>query len=148
MKTMHWANPETVTETGQALNRVGSLKIPEGDIKLKNGMLLKYRGKGNITGEYERHQQAHGLVEAGEWVTSDRLVVVATIDNHEHGRLLHVSISYPKRDPSWGIIKAVRDAFYPPDVDVAMMLPRQEDFINLHQHCFQMHQLPEKWGLR
>lgn len=145
---MRWASPETVTETGKALNAVGFLKLPEGDIKLRNGMLLKYRGKGTIMSEYERQKQAHGLVDAGEWITSDRLLVVATIDNHEHGKLLHVSLSYPKRDPSWGIIKAVRDAFYPPDVDVAMMLPRHEDFINVMPHCFQMHQCPEKWGLR
>lgn len=139
------AYPDRVTETGKVLNMVNELHVPTGDIKLENGMLLKFDHSKEfpVTGMGQSQ-----VLEMGIWNTADKLRVIATVDNHPHGKLLHVSISYPKRDPSWGIIKAVRYAFFPATIDVAMMLPRKEDYINFHEHCFQMHQCPEKWGIQ
>jgi hypothetical protein len=139
------AYPDHVTDIGKIQNKVGHLHVPTGDIKLENGMVLKFDHRK----EYPENGKGQSQVlEMAVWNTADKLRVIATVDSHPHGKLLHVSISYPKRDPSWGIIKAVRYAFFPADIDVAMMLPRQEDYINVHQHCFQMHQCPEKWGIQ
>jgi hypothetical protein len=77
------------------------------------------------------------------------LALLATIDNTPRfGPLLHVSLSYRKRDPFWSEIKAAREAFFPPDIDVMMMLPRERDYVNLHPHTFHLIQTPERWDLR
>jgi hypothetical protein len=77
------------------------------------------------------------------------LGVVATIDNTPRfGPLLHVSISHHRRDPFWTEIKALREVFFPDDVDAMMMLPQPQDYVNLHPHAFHVIQTPERWGLR
>lgn len=134
--------PETVSEFGKIQNKVGRLHIPEGDVKLSNGIFLKHQKTADIE-DRGRDQ----FIEYAWWFGADKLKVIASLDRNPHGTLLHVSLSYPKRDPSWGVIKAVRYAFFPKDVDVAMMLPRDGDYVNVHPHCFQMWQTPEKWGL-
>jgi hypothetical protein len=136
--------PYQVTETGKLLNKVGELHIPTTDVKLSNGMLLSCQSiKTDIpdSGKYQ-------ILEYGVWDASDKLRVIASLDRTHHGPLLHVSCSYPKRDPSWGVIKAVRYAFYPADIDVMMVLPRVSDYINLMTHCFQMTQIPTIWGVQ
>ncbi len=106
--------------------------IPAGDLHLTDGRVL-VQGSPRI-GSY--------------WLGPDRLSVIATIDATPHGRLLHLSIAYPDHDPSWADIKAIRYAFYPRDIDVMMILPRDEDYVNVHEHCFQMMQTPVAWGLQ
>lgn len=77
------------------------------------------------------------------------LHVIVTIDNtFKFGALLHTSISHHKRDPYWHEIKAMREAFFPPDVDAMIMLPRASDYVNLHEHAFHVVQCPTEWGMR
>ena len=77
------------------------------------------------------------------------LKLICTIDiTPRFGDLLHCSISHRKRDPYWSEIKAMREAFYPPNIDVMMMLPAESDYVNLHEHAFHLQQCPERWGLR
>ncbi len=57
-------------------------------------------------------------------------------------------MSYPDRDPDWATIRAIRDLFYPSTVDVMMVLPRAEDYVNIHRHVFHLWQTPTVWGLR
>lgn len=136
---------EIVSLTGQIQNKVNKLHVSSGDIKLSNGILLKQRTKRDDLPIAEGRYQ---VLEYGVWVASDKLVVIASLDRTHHGELLHVSCSYPKRDPGWGVIKAVRYAFFPSDIDVSMILPRDGDYINVMTHCFQMWQMPEKWGIQ
>jgi hypothetical protein len=136
---------EIISLTGQIQNKVNKLHVPAGDIKLSNGILLKQRTKRDDLPIAEGRYQ---VLEYGVWVASDKLVVIASLDRTHHGELLHVSCSYPKRDPGWGVIKAVRYAFFPSDIDVSMILPRDGDYINVMTHCFQMWQMPEKWGIQ
>lgn len=75
----------------------------------------------------------------------DGMRVVASYDPTPHGLLLHVSISYAKRDPRWKDLRQVRDAFFPPDLDVIQVLPRASEYVNVHQHCFHLFQAPEVW---
>lgn len=77
-----------------------------------------------------------------------QLKVIASIDPTPHGALLHVSLSYPNRDPSWDVIKAIRAAFYGDDIDVMIVLPKAEDYVNRHDHCFHLWETPKKWGIR
>lgn len=54
----------------------------------------------------------------------------------------HMSISHPERYPTWD---EVASAWYQlvPDADHrvgAMILPKREDYISIHNYCFQVHE--------
>lgn len=77
------------------------------------------------------------------------LHVIVTIDNTPRfGPLLHCSISHPRRDPFWHEIKAMREVFFPSDVDAMMLLPRSSDYVNVHPHTFHVVQTPSAWDMR
>lgn len=75
--------------------------------------------------------------------------VILTVDNTpRYGPLLHASLSHRRRDPYWDEIKAMREVFFPPTLDVMMVLPREADYVNVHEHCFHLWQTPQPWALR
>ena len=52
---------------------------------------------------------------------------------------------YRGRLPGWTEIKAVRKAFYPPDVDVMQVLPREDNYCNLMPYTLHLWETPERW---
>jgi hypothetical protein len=50
----------------------------------------------------------------------------------------HLSIAHPRRDPTWEEIKQCRYALLPSTIVVAMLLPPPAQYVNIHEHCFQM----------
>ena len=63
------------------------------------------------------------------------------------GWLKHISISCPDRHPSWEEILGAKEHFFG-DIDCMMIMPKQEDYVNVHQHTFHIWQTPEGWGLK
>lgn len=55
--------------------------------------------------------------------------------------LWHMSISHESRLPTWDEIKQVRYDLLPRDRDFAMILPRPEHYINIHNYCFHLHEM-------
>lgn len=86
--------------------------------------------------------------QARAWQTADRLRVIASVDQTPHGDLLHVSVSYRDRDPSWKELVAVKLAFFGDDVDAMMLCPSKEDYVNVHEHTFHWYQTPVTWGIQ
>lgn len=84
----------------------------------------------------------------GVWGGPRELVVIVGSERGAHGTLLHVSVSYPKRLPPWEVMSALRFHFFGDLVDVAMILPRSRDWVNLHQFCLHLQQIPVEWGIR
>lgn len=128
------------------------LHLPKGDIVLADGRKLRpilgyrdYLMKRVPVDDYTKAS----FVELGGWNHSPTnfLVTGAVGTTDKWGLLLHVSMSYPDHDPTWDEIKAVRAAFFPADVDAMMMLPRQSNFVNVHQHCFHLWQTPQEWDI-
>lgn len=114
-------------------------ELPMGDVTMPNGGVLRRFDRWTPT---EHCQGARYKGPGG-------LVVIATLDSTErHGNLLHISMSYADRDPTWTTIKQVRAAFFPPDVDVMMVMPREADYVNVQEHCFHLWQTPSAWGMR
>lgn len=74
-------------------------------------------------------------------------VIVSLDRTPKWGPLLHASISHRRRDPYWHEIKAMRETFFPADIDAMMVLPKAEDYVNVHEHCFHLWQTPQSWGL-
>lgn len=114
------------------------LRINAGDRILSDGRrLIRQRDVQSLDG-----------LQAATWRTKDGMGVLASHDPTPNGTLLHISISYADRDPSWDDLKAVRAAFFPTDADVMMVLPAAADYVNLHQHCFHLWQTPSAWQVQ
>ena len=122
-------------EKQQALRKI--LPVPQGILAFPLGGRLLPDGVMEQEGNLLHH-----------WRGPKELIVVCSSDPTPHGRLLHVSMSYSKRDPDWAVIKAVRKVFFPETVDVMMMLPKAEDYINVHEHCFHIWECPKAWNVR
>lgn len=73
-------------------------------------------------------------------------VVMVTLDDTKHGPLLHASVSRLDADPTWETIKALKVAVFG-DTDVMMVLPKAELYVNVHQHCFHLWQMPTAWEI-
>jgi hypothetical protein len=56
----------------------------------------------------------------------------------------HLSISHPRRNPTWEEIKQARYEFCPHDVTLAMILPPTDEYVNIHNFCFHLHQIPNE----
>lgn len=129
-------DPETIAQRR-------ALVIPTVDLELPAiGATLRYEGKRRMGAD---------VPEGHVWHCRPRkLAVLASLDFHKrHGLvLLHVSLSHPHQLPSWAEVAAVRDAFFPPDLDVMMVLPRRDDYVNVHPFAFHLQQLPVVWGAR
>ena len=93
----------------------------------------------------------HGLgmdtIHSRQYGGRPGLVIFASSDRTPHGRILHVSMSYADRDPTWGEIKAVRAAFFPDDIDVMQMLPRSGTYVNFATRAFHLWEVPGEWGI-
>jgi hypothetical protein len=128
------------------------ISVPSGAPVPRKGLPPEGASVRLADGRYLRHtDHVRGLTEPSAGYVYDgpkRLRVVATLDlTAAWGPLLHVSLSYPKRLPDWETVRLVKDAFYG-DVDACMILPRREDYVNVHQFVFHLFQLPQKWGIR
>ncbi len=54
----------------------------------------------------------------------------------------HLSISRPDKNPSWEEIKQARYDLLPDNVTMAMILPPMSEYVNIHQLCFHLYQIP------
>lgn len=71
-----------------------------------------------------------------------RVSIIVSPPVIEKGMGWHISISHPDRYPTWDEVAA---AWYQlvPDADNrvgAMILPKREDYISVHNYCFQVHE--------
>jgi hypothetical protein len=118
---------------GKVIETRAELPAKGRNVHLKDGRILRYMG--------DYHQ-----VNAQVYDCSDGLRVLCSLDETQFGFLLHVSASYPDKDPSWQDIIEIRYAFFSGKIDCMMVLPKREDYVNLHQHCFHIWQTPTQWG--
>lgn len=72
--------------------------------------------------------------------TWGELSVIKSLDD---GRW-HLSISHPRRYPTWDEIKTARYDLLSRDITMAMLLPPVEDYVNIHQNCFHLWQIPNE----
>ena len=56
----------------------------------------------------------------------------------------HLSISTPYRNPTWEEIKQARYDLCPRDITMAMILPPTDQYVNVHNFCFHLHQIPNE----
>jgi hypothetical protein len=56
--------------------------------------------------------------------------------------LWHISIARRDRDPTWDEIATARYRLLPEVPEMVMHLPPISEYVNLHAHCFHLHELP------
>ena len=68
---------------------------------------------------------------------------------HEKGRW-HISISHQNRLPKWEEVRDARYQFVPKEVTMVMVLPRPEQYVNIHPNCLHLWEttdmVPGEWG--
>lgn len=55
----------------------------------------------------------------------------------------HVSISHAKRLPTWDEIKYVRYKLMKDNATIVQILPRREEYINIHENCFHLWEIDD-----
>ncbi len=73
----------------------------------------------------------------------------SVIVGQEKGRW-HLSIAHPRRLPTWEEVRDARYTFTPKERTMVMVLPRPEQYVNMHQYCFHLWEtrdrIPGEWG--
>lgn len=54
----------------------------------------------------------------------------------------HLSIAGRHRYPTWDEIVLIRYRLVPDEVTMAMLLPSKSEWVNAHEYCFHLHQVP------
>lgn len=54
----------------------------------------------------------------------------------------HMSISHRKRNPTWEEVRTARYALLPDGVTMAMLLPPVDEYVNVHEFCFHLWEMP------
>jgi len=75
------------------------------------------------------------------WMGECRIIL--TQKDEGFGSRWCLSISHPTRHPTWDEIKTARYRLLGPDLVMALPLPRAADYVNEHEHVFQLWQLLE-----
>lgn len=57
--------------------------------------------------------------------------------------LWHLSVSHPRRYPTWDEIRDIRYALLPGDKTFAILFPPRDQYVNVHPNCFHLHEVPE-----
>ena len=60
----------------------------------------------------------------------------------------HLSVSHPKRYPTWDEVVKARYELLPEDVTMALYLPPLSEYVNVHETCFHLFEVKEKRGMR
>ena len=82
------------------------------------------------------------MVPNAKWYQWGNVNVFVENDGGKYG--WHLSISTPHRNPTWEEIKEARYDFLPHDVTMAMIFPPTKEYVNIHEFCFHLYQIPNK----
>lgn len=118
---MTWANEDCAQRR--------QLALPRGELLLRDGRLLRPILGYDIRKLAANKATVDGILASAGWEhrPSGFVVSAGVEDTDRWGPLLHVSMSYQDHDPGWDEIRAVRELFFPADMDAIMVLPRKSD---------------------
>lgn len=132
--------------------------VPHTDLRLRDGRRLR-----RWAVDDPRRRVFAGnpyMPDHDGWDGPQRMTVIATLDDSQHGLLLHVSVSYQTRDPLWADLMLIKYCFFGSDGDAMLPMPREADFTHgvapvkgiihgapggANSHVFQIVQMPARW---
>jgi len=88
---------------------------------------------------FDKNMQKKGLLEddAEAYLMGELRILVGTVPN-DGG--IHLSISHPRRYPTWDEIRKARYELLPGDLNFVMHLPPQGEDVDVHDNCFHLHE--------
>lgn len=81
------------------------------------------------------------------WQSRENFRILSSEDFTQHGWLWHISLSHPNRYPTWDELLAAKEIFFG-DVDCMMVMPKKEDYVNLHKFAFHIWKTPVNWDVQ
>ncbi len=57
----------------------------------------------------------------------------------------HLSISRPERLPIWEEVRDARYELVPDEATMALLLPPRSEYVNVHDFCLQMYEIPGEY---
>lgn len=57
----------------------------------------------------------------------------------------HLSISRPEKLPTWEEVRDARYALVPDEATMALLLPPQAEYVNVHSNCLQLYEIPGEY---
>ena len=57
----------------------------------------------------------------------------------------HMSISHPRRLPTWEEGRDARYQLIPNEAVMAMLLPPKSEYVNVHEFCLQLYEIPASY---
>lgn len=82
----------------------------------------------------EVHSPAPEIMRAWRHRTALQ-VIISKSKTRDEREWWHVSISRPDRMPTWQELCKVRKDFFTEDVEFYQVLPRRQDYVNVHTFC-------------
>lgn len=73
----------------------------------------------------------HGMV-AGPYT------LIFSVEKHDDSIYWHLSISHKDRYPTWDELMMFRSFVFNDDMEVIMIMPKVDEYVNLHQRCFHL----------
>ncbi len=83
------------------------------------------------------------VLSGAKQYTMGSLRILVGHEETEYGKRWHLSISHPTRYPKWDEIKEARMRYIPQSVTMAMFLPGEKDYVNIHPNCFHLWETQE-----
>jgi hypothetical protein len=125
------------------------MKLPKRDLKMPDGRVLRKVIGYDLSKMATNKATRDAFLESAGWqhLPSGLVVSAGVEDTERFGPLLHISMSYHDHDPTWEEIKALRYIFFPKDMDVMMVLPKDTFYVNIHPHCFHLWQSMTSWDV-
>lgn len=59
-------------------------------------------------------------------------------DHGDNGLCWHLSVSHEHRYPTWDEMMVFRSFFFDDDMEVIMVMPPLDEYINIHNNCFHL----------
>jgi hypothetical protein len=60
----------------------------------------------------------------------------------------HLSVSKPDKLPTWEEMRDARYALVPDEATMALLLPPRSEYVNVHDFCLQMYEIPSEYLAR
>jgi hypothetical protein len=100
------------------------------------------RGLGKVEGGWQRDQASEPVpgVEPGARVYR-RGECAVIVGRHPSSGWWHLSISTKTRLPSWEEVRDARYSLLPDRLTFAMLLPPRDEYLNVHDYTFHLHQI-------
>jgi hypothetical protein len=90
--------------------------------------------------DFQRDDGHGSIADFGDYLTVWKrasLRVLRSLSTMKDGsRWIHVSASRATSHPTWEDLVKVKENFIGQHVDAVMVLPKREDHVNIHPHCF------------